>query len=139
MNGNYNQSDPSTMFKEWIQQSGKAQMDFMRTFGDMMSRSNLSNPLDTLKEMADKTTRVQTDLVQNFAETGSKTMFNWFNLAQNLPQFSSWGAFKTSVGRNGRISIPEAERKAIGIKENDLVQVIVVPIYKNKSQQEVKK
>jgi len=139
MTGNYDQPDPSDMFREWIQRSGKAQMDFMRTFGSIMSQSNQSNPLDTLKEMADKTTRVQSDLVQNFAETGSKAMYNWFNLAQNLPQFSSWGAFKTSVGSNGRISIPEAEREAIGIKEDDLVQVIVVPIHKSKSHQEVKK
>jgi AbrB family looped-hinge helix DNA binding protein len=139
MTGNYDQLDPSIMFRDWIQRSGKAQMDFMRTFGDMMTRSNQTNPLDALKEMADKTNRVQSDLVQNFAESGSKAMYNWFNLAQNLPQFSSWGAFKTSVGSNGRISIPEAEREAIGIKENDLVQVIVVPIHKSKSTQEVKK
>ena len=139
MTGSYDQPDPTAMFREWIQRSGKAQMDFMRTFGDMMNRSNQSNPLEALKELADKTTRVQSDLVQNIAETGSKTMYNWFTLAQNLPQFSSWGAFKTSVGSNGRISIPEAEREAIGIKEDDLVQVIVVPIHKNKSQTEVKK
>jgi AbrB family looped-hinge helix DNA binding protein len=139
MTGSYDQPDPSVIFREWIQRSGKAQMDFMRTFGDMMNRSNQSNPLDTLKELADKNSKIQSDLVQNIAETGSKTMYNWFNLAQNLPQFSSWGAFKTSVGSNGRISIPEAEREAIGIRENDLVQVIVVPIHKSKSQTEVKK
>ncbi|HXU95049.1 MAG TPA: AbrB/MazE/SpoVT family DNA-binding domain-containing protein [Candidatus Nitrosotalea sp.] len=139
MTGSYDQPDPTIMFREWIQRSGKAQMDFMKTFGDMMNRSNQSNPLDTLKEMADKTTRAQSDMVQNFADTGSKAMYNWFNLAQNLPQFSSWGAFKTSVGSNGRISIPEAEREAIGIRENDLVQVIVVPIHKSKSHPEVKK
>ncbi|MFZ0184278.1 MAG: AbrB/MazE/SpoVT family DNA-binding domain-containing protein [Nitrosotalea sp.] len=139
MNGNYNQPDPTTMFRDWIQQSGKAQMDFMRTFGDMMYRNHQSNPLDTLKEMADTTTKAQSEFVQTVAESGSKSMFNWFNLAQGLPQFSAWGAFKTTVGSNGRISIPEAEREAIGIRENDLVQVIVVPIYKNKSQPEVKK
>ena len=139
MNGNYDQPDPTAIFREWIQRSGKAQMDFMRTFGDVMNRTNQTNPLDTLKEMADKTTKTQADFVQNFAEGGQKAMYNWFNLAQNLPQFSSWGAFKTSVGSNGRISIPEAEREAIGIKENDLVQVIVVPIHKSNSRQEVKK
>jgi AbrB family looped-hinge helix DNA binding protein len=139
MNGNYNQPDPTTIFREWIQQSGKAQMDFMKTFGDMMSRTNQSNPLETLKEMADTTSKAQSDFVQTVAESGSKSMYNWFNLAQGLPQFSSWGAFKTTVGSNGRISIPEAEREAIGIRENDLVQVIIVPIYKSNSRQEVKK
>ena len=139
MIGSYDQSDPAAMFKEWIQRSGKAQMDFMKTFGEMMSRSNQSNPLDTLKEISDKNTKMQSDMMQNFAETGSKTMYNWFNLAQNLPQFSTWGAFKTSVGSNGRISIPEAERDALGIKEDDLVQVIVVPIHRSNHKQEVKK
>ena len=139
MNGNYIQPDPTAMFRDWIQQSGKAQMDFMRTFGDVMNRNNQSNPLEALKEMANTATKAQADFVQTAAESGSKSMFNWFNLAQGLPQFSSWGAFKTTVGSNGRISIPEAEREAIGIRENDLVQVIVVPIYKNKSQPEVKK
>ena len=45
-----------------------------------------------------------------------------------LPNFLSWGAFKTNVGSNGRISIPEAEREALGLKEGDLVQVVVLPI-----------
>jgi AbrB family looped-hinge helix DNA binding protein len=36
--------------------------------------------------------------------------------------------FKTTVQKAGRISIPEAERAALGIKEGDLVQVMVVPI-----------
>lgn len=139
MTGNYDQSDPTTMFKEWIQRSGKAQLDFMRTFGEMMSRNNQSNPLEALKDVAEKTAKVQSDFLQNMAESGSKTMNNWFSLAQNLPQFSSWGVFKTSVGSNGRISIPEAERDALGVKENDLVQVIVVPIHKGSLKREVKK
>jgi hypothetical protein len=126
------------MFREWIQQSGKAQTDFIRTFGDVMNRTNQSNPLETLKEMTNKITKDQSDMLKNFTESGSKNMYNWFNLAQNLPQFSSWGAFKTTVGSNGRISIPEAEREAIGIQEDDLIQVIVVPIHKNNSRKEVK-
>jgi AbrB family looped-hinge helix DNA binding protein len=50
----------------------------------------------------------------------------------------SWGAFKTSVGSNGRISIPEAERDAIGLKEGDLVQVVIVPIEKKNHKKGVK-
>jgi bifunctional DNA-binding transcriptional regulator/antitoxin component of YhaV-PrlF toxin-antitoxin module len=45
-----------------------------------------------------------------------------------MPNFLSWGAFKTSVGSNGRISIPEAERQALSVNEGDLVQVIVIPV-----------
>ena|ERR1700730_18931063 len=47
----------------------------------------------------------------------------------SLNTFSRFSAvFKTSVQKAGRISIPEAERQALGIKEGDLVQVVVIPI-----------
>ena len=36
--------------------------------------------------------------------------------------------FKTTVQSGGRISIPDAERKALRIEEGDLVQVILIPI-----------
>ena len=42
----------------------------------------------------------------------------------------NWAAFKTSIGSNGRISIPEAERSSLGIREGDMVQVIVLPVLK---------
>jgi len=138
MTGNNNQYDPTEMFHEWIQRSGKAQMDFMKTFGEMMSRNNQLNPLDTLKEITNKTTKAQSDFVQNFTDMQSKGMYNMFNPSQLLPSLLSWGTFKTSVGSNGRISIPEAEREALGIKEEDLVQVIVIPVERRKQQEEVK-
>ena len=65
-------------------------------------------------------------------------MESWSKMSQSVPQFLSWGAFKTTVGSNGRISIPEAERDALKIGEGDLVQVIIVPIEK-KQKPEVKK
>ncbi|MYB29584.1 MAG: AbrB/MazE/SpoVT family DNA-binding domain-containing protein [Cenarchaeum sp. SB0663_bin_5] len=49
---------------------------------------------------------------------------------------TGWAAFKTSIGSNGRISIPEAERSALGLKEGDLVQVIVLPVSKKKEVKE---
>lgn len=138
MTGNNNQYDPTEMFREWIQRSGKAQMDFMKTFGEMMDKNNQLNPLDTLKEIANKTTKAQSDFVQNFADMQSKGMYNMFNTSQLLPSLLSWGAFKTSVGSNGRISIPETERDALGIREEDLVQVIVIPVERRKQKEEVK-
>ena len=38
--------------------------------------------------------------------------------------------FKVKVRSGGRISIPEAEREALGIREGDIVQVILAPISK---------
>ena len=54
-----------------------------------------------------------------------------------LPSFMNWGAYKTTVGSNGRISIPEAERNALGLGEGDLVQVIVLPLAKKSKSKEV--
>ena len=36
--------------------------------------------------------------------------------------------FKTRVQSGGRISIPDAERDALGIDEGDLVQAFIIPI-----------
>jgi AbrB family looped-hinge helix DNA binding protein len=49
----------------------------------------------------------------------------------------NWGAYKTTIGSNGRISIPEAERSALGLGVGDLVQVIVLPIAKKTKVQDV--
>ena len=37
MSGNYDQFDPTLMFKEWIQKGGRAQAEFMKNFGSMMN------------------------------------------------------------------------------------------------------
>lgn len=131
MSGNNNQYDPASMFKEWIQKSGKAQMDFMKTFGTIMSQQKQGfDPVETLKEITSRGVKAQADVMENLGNMQSKAMDSVFKLAQSMPQFVSWGAFKTSVGSNGRISIPEAERDALGLKEGDLVQVVIIPIEK---------
>ena len=138
MTGNNNQYNPTEVFREWIQRSGKAQMDFMKTFGEMMSRNHESNPLEMLIEISERTAKAQSEFVQNLANMNPNTMFNLFNPSQFLPSLLSWATFKTSIGSNGRISIPEAEREALGIKEDDLVQVVVVPVQRKKPKEEVK-
>jgi len=139
MTGNENQYDPSTMFKEWIQKGGKAQMDFFKTFGELTNQQKGPfNPADTLREIVVKNAKVQSEFMQNVGDFQAKAIESWSKMSQSVPQFLSWGAFKTTVGSNGRISIPEAERDALKIGEGDLVQVIIVPIEK-KQKREVKK
>ena len=131
MTGNSNQYDPTSMFKEWIQKSGKAQAEFMKTFGAMMSQQKQEfDPVEALREVTSKGVKTQAEIMENFGNMQSKAMDSAFKLAQSMPQFGSWGAFKTSVGSNGRISIPEAERDALGLKEGDLVQLVIIPIEK---------
>ena len=110
-------------------------MDFFKTFGDIMGhQGGQFNPADTLKEIVEKNTKTQADFMQNIGDFQTKAMNSWSNMSQSVPQFLSWGAFKTAVGSNGRISIPEAERDALKIGEGDLVQVIIVPIEKKRKQ-----
>ena len=131
MNGNNNQYDPGEMFRQWIQKSGKAQAEFMKNFGYLMNQPGQTyDPLETLKEITDKATETQSNFMQNLSSMQAKGMNKMFNLTQMMPNFLSWGAYKTTVGSNGRISIPEAEREALGLKEGDLVQVIVLPVEK---------
>ncbi len=140
MNGNNYQYDPTEMFKEWIKKSGKAQTEFMKNFGVFMgNRVQEFNPVEALKEITDKATETQTNVMKNFANFQAKGMDTLFNMGQIMPNFMNWGTYKTSVGTNGRISIPEAERDALGLREGDLVQVMILPLGKKSKNKEVKK
>ena len=132
MNGNNNPYNPAEMFKDWIQKSGNAQTEFMKNFGSLMTGQTF-NPLDTLKGVSDSTRQTQSDMMQNVSSMQNKSMETMFSIGQMLPSFMNWGAYKTSVGSNGRISIPEAERNALELGEGDLVQVIILPIAKKSS------
>ena len=56
MSGNSNPYDPTKMFKDWIQKSGRAQTEFMKSFGSLMTSQDdqTFNPLETLKEVSEK-------------------------------------------------------------------------------------
>jgi len=140
MSGNYNQYDPSEMFKEWIQKSGRAQAEFIKNFGSLMTNQNTQtfNPLETLREVSDSTRNTQSKMMQNISSIQNKSMDTMFQIGQMLPSFVNWGAYKTTVSSNGRISIPEAERNALGLGEGDLVQVIILPIAKKSKNKEGK-
>jgi AbrB family looped-hinge helix DNA binding protein len=140
MSGNKNQYDPSEMFKDWIQKSGRAQAEFMKNFGSLMTNqtSQTFNPLDTLRDVSDGTRQAQSNVMQNMSSMQSKSMDTMFNIGQMLPSFMNWGAYKTTISSNGRISIPEAERNALGLGDGDLVQVIILPIAKKSKNKEVK-
>ncbi len=140
MSGNNYQYDPTKLFTEWIQKGGRAQAEFMKNFGSLMTNqtSQTFNPLDTLREVSDSTRQTQSNLMQNMSSMQSKSMDTMFNIGQMLPSFMNWGAYKTTISSNGRISIPEAERNALGLGDGDLVQVIILPIAKKSKKKEVK-
>jgi AbrB family looped-hinge helix DNA binding protein len=140
MSGNQNPYDPTKMFQEWIQKSGKAQAEFIRNFGAMMGnqQSQTFDPLSTLKEIGDNMSNAQASFMNNLSSLQSQGIEKMLSLQQMIPNFMSWGAYKTTVGSNGRISIPEAERNALGLEEGSLVQVVILPINKKSKKEEVK-
>jgi len=140
MSGNQNLYDPSEMFKSWIQKSGRAQAEFMKNFGSLMTNqtSQTFNPLEVLKGVSDSAKQTQSNVMDNMSSMQSKSMDTMFNIGQMLPSFMNWGAYKTTISSNGRISIPEAERNALGLGDGDLVQVIILPIAKKSKNKEVK-
>jgi len=141
MTGNKNQYDPATMFKAWLEKSGKAQADFMKNFGYLMQNQSPKefDPMAALNEIAKQASDNQANFMDRVTSMQTKSMNKLFNMGQMIPDFLNWGAYKTTVGTNGRISIPEAERNALGLKEGDLVQVIVLPLPKKSQNREVKK
>ena len=140
MSGNLNLYDPSEMFKSWIKKSGRAQAEFMKNFGSLMvnQTSQTFNPLEILKGVSDSAKQTQSNMMENVASMQSKSMDTMFSIGQMLPSFMNWGAYKTTISSNGRISIPEAERNALGLGDGDLIQVIILPIAKKSKNKEVK-
>lgn len=132
MSGNNNQYDYTGMFQDWMQKGGKAQVEFMKAFSSQMENNQKFDPLQTLKEMTAKASEAQASFANNAASMQKTAMEQMFNIGNIMQGFMAWGAFKTTIGSNGRISIPEAERDALKLNEGDLVQVIVLPIDKKK-------
>ena len=140
MIGNQNPYDPSEMFKSWIQKNGQAQAEFIKNFGSLMDNqsSKTFNPLEALKGISESTKQTQSNMMNDMSSMQSRSMDTMFNIGQMLPSFMHWGAYKTTISSNGRISIPEAERNALGLGDGDLVQVIILPIAKKSKSKDVK-
>lgn len=81
-----------------------------------------------VKKAVDDTVSGQIDFVRRFLATQTEAASDFLTTMQRLTRFNAM--FKTVVQSGGRISIPEAEREALGIKEGDVVQVILFPLGK---------
>jgi AbrB family looped-hinge helix DNA binding protein len=133
MAGNNNQVDYIEMFQEWMQKGGKAQAEFMKAFSSYMENNQKFDPLQSMKELTSKAAQAQQSFAGNVTSMQKNAMEQLLNMGNFMQNFMGWGAFKTTVGSNGRISIPEAERDALKINEGDLVQVVILPLEKKKN------
>jgi len=75
-------------------------------------------PAELFRQWLENASKMQSDFTKN-VNPFQTNMLNPFNLQNMMPNFLSWSAFKTSVCSNGSISIPEAERQALSVKEGD--------------------
>jgi AbrB family looped-hinge helix DNA binding protein len=133
MAGNDNQTNYADMFQQWVQKGGKAQAEFVKALCSYMESNQKFDPLQTIKDLTAKTAQAQQSLVSNMTALQKNAMEQLFNMSGMMQSFMGCGAFKTTVGSNGRISIPEAEREALKINEGDLVQVLILPLDRKKS------
>jgi hypothetical protein len=95
----------------------------------------------------DKTTMWPPAMFKAFQETGEQAveqqaeLFRKMMSGDGMPgvdmnqlgAMSQTATFKTRVQSGGRISIPDAEREALDIEEGDIVQTVVIPVKRNRS------
>jgi hypothetical protein len=96
-----------------------------------------NDPVSTFKKAVDKGTEAQKEFVKQFSSIQQNAMQNFFSTLQGLIYYNAM--FKTTVQSGGRISIPEAERQALDIDDGDLVQVIIIPIERRRTKDNVRK
>lgn len=94
------------------------------------------NPAYLFRKALKSGTDTQAEFLKKVASMQFETMQGFMNVLQSITSFNA--VFKATVQSNGRISIPEAERQALGIEDGDLVQVIIVPLEKGKERYKTK-
>lgn len=84
------------------------------------------------QEAGERVMERQLDLFEQMVQT---TRGNGVSDVSQLSPFGMGAAtFKTRVQSGGRVSIPDAEREALDIEEGDIVQTIVVPVKRDRSE-----
>jgi AbrB family looped-hinge helix DNA binding protein len=97
----------------------------------MKDKKNQFDPAELYRQWLETASDTQANFMNAMNQSQPNPQVPFGNIQNMMPNFLQWGAFKTSVGSNGRISIPEAERAALGINEGDIVQIIVSKIKSN--------
>jgi hypothetical protein len=83
---------------------------------------------DVFQETSEQAVEQQQKLLQQMLGGGMSGMD-----MNQISAMSQTATFKTRVQSGGRISIPDAEREALDIEEGDIVQTVVIPVKRNRS------
>lgn len=92
------------------------------------------NFMKAFQETSEQATRKQQEALQNlFMGAGSPAATpDLGDISEQLGTMTQMATFKTRIQSGGRISIPDAEREALDIGEGDIVQTVVVPVKRNR-------
>ena len=77
-----------------------------------------------MQQASENAMEQQQQLMKQMFASGGMPSFDM----NQLGAMSQMATFKTRVQSGGRISIPDAEREALGIDEGDIVQAVVLPV-----------
>jgi hypothetical protein len=80
-----------------------------------------------MQQASESAMEQQQQLMKQLFASGGMPSFDM----NQLGAMSQMATFKTRVQSGGRISIPDAEREALGIEEGDIVQTVVLPVTNN--------
>ncbi|MDS0282803.1 AbrB/MazE/SpoVT family DNA-binding domain-containing protein [Haloarcula onubensis] len=80
-----------------------------------------------MQQASESAMEQQQQLMKQLFASGGMPSFDM----NQLGAMSQMATFKTRVQSGGRISIPDAEREALGIEEGDIVQTVVLPVSNN--------
>lgn len=83
-----------------------------------------------MQQASENAMEQQQQLMKQMFASGGMPSFDM----NQLGAMSQMATFKTRVQSGGRISIPDAEREALGIDEGDIVQAVVLPVTNNNSE-----
>ncbi|MCY4729538.1 AbrB/MazE/SpoVT family DNA-binding domain-containing protein [Natronomonas gomsonensis] len=102
------------------------------------------NLLKAVQEVSEQATKQQQEALQQLLSragaapgaAGGADSPDLGDISEQLGKMTQMGTFKTRVQSGGRISIPDAEREALDIEEGDIVQTVVVPVKRNRDDDE---
>jgi len=81
-----------------------------------------------MQDASEGAVETQQELFEQFLEATQAGTPDASPLSQLGRMGMGSAVFKTRVQSGGRISIPDAEREALGIDEGDIVQTVVIPL-----------
>ena len=94
------------------------------------------NLLKNIQSVSEQATKQQQEALQQLLLGANAGTPGLGDLPEQMGAMTRMGTFKTRIQSGGRISIPDAEREALDIEEGDIVQTVVVPVKRNRDDDE---